>query len=284
MGAYTGSTVKRMFVLGRTGLTVVVLGMLLAGPVTARPIMSAHRQAGAAKITVKPSMGYPGTFFHIGFRAPDRTGKVGGEVRYYEVSASGPAGDRNCASDVVRDVENARAHSHVRVTLKPGGAGWCLGTFHGTVTEQERPACPYREVCPLYVVLLKRIGKFRFTVQAQPAGGDTTPPAFAGLVSAQACTPGAQRPGETTPYHLGWRAAHDAVTPSSQIVYDVFMSSTPRGEDYSQPTWTTSPGVTKFKTPGLPSHGTFYFVVRARDQAGNEDTNQIERQGVDPCV
>jgi hypothetical protein len=28
---------------------------------------------------------------------------------------------------------------------------------------------------------------------------------------------------------------------------------------------------TSFTTAGLPSHGTFYFVVRARDRAGNED-------------
>lgn len=273
-----------MFVLGWTGLTLAVAGMSLAGPVTAGPLPSAQGQAGTAKVTLMPSTGYPGTFFHVDFRAPDRTGRAGGKTRYYEVSASGPAGGRNCASDVVRDVGGTRAHAHVRVTLKPGAAGWCLGTFHGTVSEQERPACPYREVCPQYIVLLKRIGKFSFTVQAQPAGGDSTPPTFAGLVSAQACTPGPQRPGETTPYHLGWRAAHDAVTPSSQIVYDIFMSSTPGAENYSQPAWTTSPGVTKFQTPGLSSHGSFYFVVRARDQAGNEDGNQIERQGVDPCL
>jgi hypothetical protein len=275
--------VKRGLVLGWSVLIAVIVGMALAGQVTARPRASARRHGPAAKITVKPSTGYPGAFFHIGFRAPDRTGTTGGEVRYYEISASGPTGDGNCASDVVRDVENTGAHARIRVTLKPGRTGWCLGTFHGTVTEQERPACPYREACPLYVVL-KTIGKFSFTVQAQPPGGDTTPPAFSGLVGAEACTPGPQRPGETTPYHLSWRAAHDAVTPSSQIVYDVFMSSAPGGERYSQPTWTTTPGVTRFQTPGLASHGTFYFVVRARDQAGNEDTNRIERQGVDPCL
>jgi hypothetical protein len=41
--------------------------------------------------------------------------------------------------------------------------------------------------------------------------------------------------------------------------------------------------VTTFKTPGLPSHGSFYFVVRARDAAGNEDRNTIELHGSDPC-
>jgi hypothetical protein len=102
-------------------------------------------------------------------------------------------------------------------------------------------------------------------------------------VRAYACTPGPQRPGQTTPFALTWNAASDAVTPSSQIVYDVFMSTTPGGEDFAQPTWITAPGVTRFTTPGLPSHGTFYFVVRARDQAGNEDQNTVERTGIDPC-
>jgi hypothetical protein len=117
-----------------------------------------------------------------------------------------------------------------------------------------------------------------------PGSGDTTPPTFAGLESAFACTPGAQRPGQTTPFTLTWKAATDDVTPSSQIVYDVYVSTTAGGENFTQPTWTTPPGVTSYKTPGLASHGTFYFVVRSRDQAGNEDQNTIEVRGVDPCV
>ena len=46
----------------------------------------------------------------------------------------------------------------------------------------------------------------------------------------------------------------------------------------------TLTGATSFRTPGLASHGTFYFVVRARDTVGNEDHNTIERRGVDPCL
>jgi hypothetical protein len=82
---------------------------------------------------------------------------------------------------------------------------------------------------------------------------------------------------------LSWDAATDPVTPSDQIVYDIYESGTAGGEDFATPTWMTAPGVTSFRTPGLPSHGTFYFVVRARDQAGNEDQNRVERRGVDPC-
>lgn len=245
--------------------------------------VAAAASASHRPVSVRPRSGSPATTFTVAFRAPDRTGKVGGEERYYVVSASGPSGG-HCVAQVTRDAGASRAHARVRVELLAGGQGWCAGAFHGSVTEQERPVCPYREVCPAYVLQVKTIGKFRFRVRVAPPGGDTTPPVFAGLRSATACTPGPQRPGETTPYHLRWNAAHDDVTPSSQVVYDIFMSNTSGGEDFSEPDWTTAPGALTFTTPGLPSHGTVYFVVRARDRAGNEDHNRVERQGVDPCL
>jgi hypothetical protein len=113
---------------------------------------------------------------------------------------------------------------------------------------------------------------------------DTTPPKFGGLQQAFACTPGPQRPGQTTPFNLSWEAATDDFTPPSQIVYDVYLATTSGGEDFSDPTWVTPAGVIAYRTAGLPSHGTFYFVVRARDMAGNEDANTVELRGIDPCL
>jgi hypothetical protein len=117
-----------------------------------------------------------------------------------------------------------------------------------------------------------------------PGPRDTTPPKFGGLESAFTCTPGPQRPGQTTPFNLSWEAAVDDVTPPALIVYEIYLAAEPGGEDFAHPTWTTDPGATSFRTPGLPSHGDFYFVVRARDAAGNEDANTVERHGVDPCL
>ena len=94
------------------------------------------------------------------------------------------------------------------------------------------------------------------------------------------------------PYTLTWPAAADGVTPSSEIVYDIFLAFTSGSENFSQPTWTTPPGATTFTTPGLPSEaadyfeaggGIYYFVVRARDQAGNEDQNKVEQRGYQVC-
>jgi hypothetical protein len=119
---------------------------------------------------------------------------------------------------------------------------------------------------------------------AQARGKDRTPPVFEGLKSAVTCIPGPVGEGRTSSYHLSWNAASDDVTPPSKIVYKIYQATTAGGENYSKPTYTTAPGVTSFDTPRLPSGKIFYFVVRARDRAGNEDSNTVERQGQNLCA
>jgi hypothetical protein len=116
------------------------------------------------------------------------------------------------------------------------------------------------------------------------AKNDTTPPTFAGLKSATTCIPGPIGGGRTTSYHLSWDPATDNRTARSQIVYDVYQATAAGGEDFSVPTYTTRPGASSFDTPQLSTEQTFYFVVRARDKAGNSDSNKVERQGVNLCV
>ena len=119
---------------------------------------------------------------------------------------------------------------------------------------------------------------------AASARNDQTPPTFAGLVSATTCIPGPIGGGQTTSYTLRWNTATDNMTPTRRIVYDVYQATEPGGETFSTPTYTTAPGATSFATPPLPADKLFYFVVRARDKAGNSDSNTVERQGVNPCV
>jgi hypothetical protein len=142
-----------------------------------------------------------------------------------------------------------------------------IRTFAATIKAGNIVAEPASAVSFSFVVLSG--------TQSPSRGG--TPPSFEGLQGAFACSPIA-RPW---PFKLTWKAATDDVTPSSQIVYDIFLSHTSGGEDFSHPTWTTAPGVTSFETP--PLNEPSYFVVRARDQAGNEDQNTVERVGEDPC-
>src|SRR6266545_3709392 len=113
---------------------------------------------------------------------------------------------------------------------------------------------------------------------------DHTPPSFAGLKSATTCIPGPIGGGRTTSYNLSWDPATDDISPSRKIVYDVYQADTSGGEDFSTPTYTTPAGATSFATPPLSTDTYFYFVVRARDRAGNSDSNTVERQGENLCV
>ena len=250
-----------------------------SGP-AARATTSTH-----VRVTTTPKRGSLTTRFVIRFRAPVATGVVQNVRREFVLSLSGPTRPAGCVTEGSLELPAARAHANVKVTLRPrrfGGVRWCPGAFRGQIHEIQSPVCPQREICPALVLLIGTVGTFSFHVT--PPGGDATAPGFAGLARATACTPGAQRPGDKTPAFLTWTAARDNRTPRSRLVYDVYMSTTPGGEDFLSPTWTTKPGVSSFQTPGLPSHGAAYFVVRARDQAGNEDGNIIERPLTDPCL
>jgi hypothetical protein len=98
---------------------------------------------------------------------------------------------------------------------------------------------------------------------------DTNPPTFAGLVSATAT-------GATT-VDLAWAAATDDLSPVSTLVYDIYFATSAGGEDYTTPRFTSAAGATTFKVTGLTPSTPYYFVVRARDQAGNRETNTIEK-------
>ena len=237
-------------------------------------------------VSVTPGHGGPSTRFVVAFTAPDASGHVSGLNRGYLVNASGPSGAMHCLDSASLTPQRVTAHARVRVTLNPKAMNgkWCTGRWSGTVEEYESPICPPGKLCPAFVAIVHRLGHFHFSVQPTRHSADHVAPTFSGLSSAVACTPGPQRPGQTTPFTLTWKAATDNVTPQDKIVYEVFESGRAGGEDYSKPSWASAPGATSLKTPGLASHGLFYFVVRARDQAGNEDHNRVERRGVDPCL
>jgi hypothetical protein len=118
--------------------------------------------------------------------------------------------------------------------------------------------------------------------QAQRARQRTL--AFAGLQSATTCIPGPIRMGATTSYSLQWKSAKERGKRPKRIVYNIYQSTTPGGEDFSTPAYTTAPGATSFETPKLAVEESFFFVVRARDPHGNEDSNTVEREGQNLCL
>ena len=71
---------------------------------------------------------------------------------------------------------------------------------------------------------------------------------------------------------LSWSAATDDTPP---IIYNIYWSFTPGGQNFGSPNATTSSG-TGTTVGGLINDQTYYFVVRAEDLAGNEETNTSE--------
>jgi hypothetical protein len=261
---------------------------------------SAAALGPTTKVTVKPGSGTPRTHFALSFRVPVATGRFGMVQIADTLSVTGPAGT-DCQSRAIRALKPAKKGKRIKMTLKPAKHGWCAGRWRGTVVQSESERCSPTagRVCPDLVVAPRVIASFHFRVKPGATHGPPTQPSgdaptFAGLVSAITCPSGGPQPQsdfatrpvigpEASSYMLSWNAATDPVTPSSQIVYDIFVATMPGAEDYAKPSFTSAPGATSFATPFQPRTGTPYFVVRARDKAGHEDTNKVERAGVVSC-
>ena len=96
--------------------------------------------------------------------------------------------------------------------------------------------------------------------------GDTDPPQFDGLVSAIG---GA---GSAT---LSWDAATDESEP---ITYSVYMAESSGAQDFAAPVATTEE--LTIDISGLTICSEYFFVVRATDAAGNQESNTVERSVV----
>ncbi len=103
---------------------------------------------------------------------------------------------------------------------------------------------------------------------------DAEPPKFTGVATAVGGVP-------AKTVELTWSAAADNAIENEGIVYAVYVSTTPGQEVFTDPpALLTEPGATSATVTALPTRSTYYFVVRARDRAGNEDTNQTEASAV----
>ena len=262
----------------------------------------------AVRVTVRPATGGVHTRFAVRFRNPSRAGTSAGFRRTERLVVAGPRG-RGCESSAAYGVRPAAAGAAMRVTVAPArGHHWCTGRFHGSLVLYQGIVCdpsPAR-ACPLIEIAPETVGRFSFRVRAAsttPGTGGSTgtggttgpggsggsggtpggPPTFAGLQSASFCsgTPLHGAPSGRT-YTLRWDPATDAATASAQIVYDIYFSATAGGENFASPTWTTGPGATGY-SGNLATSGSAYFVVRARDTAGREDANTVERLAVNTC-
>ncbi len=104
---------------------------------------------------------------------------------------------------------------------------------------------------------------------------DVTLPTFGGLVSATATS--------ASQIQLQWNPAADNVTPASNITYLIYMATSSGGQNFASPSYSVI-GAASANISGLTSCTTYYFVVRARDAAGNTETNTVERSAKTQCI
>ncbi len=104
---------------------------------------------------------------------------------------------------------------------------------------------------------------------------DVTPPIFDGATSAVAAT------GSVT---VSWSDAIDNVSDSSAIKYAVYQTTEAGKENFKNPTTIANAGQTSFIASGLAANTKYYFVVRARDAAGNEEDNKVEVSATTPST
>lgn len=97
--------------------------------------------------------------------------------------------------------------------------------------------------------------------------GDSTPPGAAAVIGPSG--------GDENSLDLDWTGSADGTA-----TYDIYVSTTSGCFDFALAPYTTSAAGTTNKTiTGLTSNTVYYFVVRARDAAGNVDTNVTEQPG-----
>jgi hypothetical protein len=97
---------------------------------------------------------------------------------------------------------------------------------------------------------------------------DPIPPSFGGLELAVDDLTGGN-------VSLSWSPALDI---SSPITYNVYISTTSLGQDFGLANFsTTSVGV---QITGLSDGTLYYFIVRAQDGVGNEESNEVEKSAM----
>lgn len=106
------------------------------------------------------------------------------------------------------------------------------------------------------------------------APADGTPPSFAGLDVAMST-------GETS-VELSWPSATDDTTPEPRIAYRVYEANAAGAHDFSAPRLKTPAGARRAVLSDLDPAKDYFFVVRAVDEAGNEDGNTVEKTATTP--
>ena len=244
---------------------------------------------GVTSFTV-PGLPLPNTKYYFVVRAHDAAGNL--DTNTVEVSAT-PGPDTippvfaGCNAAVTKTSTQVTVSWDQATDNTTPAAQMIYDVFAATAAGQENfatPSASFTGVLVGVVTGLKPATSYVFVCRARDLSNnedtntaertastpvDTTPPTFAGITSVSNVT--------ATQVQLNWAAATDPQTASADIVYDVFQSTTAGGEVFTgPPSATSTPGATSIVLTNLPPSTKLYWVVRARDQAANEDTNTVE--------
>lgn len=107
----------------------------------------------------------------------------------------------------------------------------------------------------------------------------TEPDAVVPTITAAGLTARANCSSDIT---LTWSPASDDVTPQAGITYQIFQSRFTGGQDLNVPSYTTAAGITSYRVTGLDRGTTYFFTVRAVDNALNRSVAFTERSATTP--
>ncbi len=99
--------------------------------------------------------------------------------------------------------------------------------------------------------------------------GDTGPGTTGPTVTFDGVT--SVSPVSKSSLQVTWAPATASLTPTNQIVYNVYASLEAGKENFTAPTAVSPPGATSLVVGNLMDNTTYYVVVRAVDQEGNTD-------------
>jgi hypothetical protein len=167
----------------------------------------------------------------------------------------------------------------VYMATAPGGQNFAAPTFTTTAGATSYDVTGLNPLTIYYFVVRAKDEKGNIdsnTVEKSAttlAPPDTTSPSFVGLGTAAGNI-------ELLTIDLSWSPAADNVTSSASIVYLIYVATTSGQQNFTSPTFTTSAGANSYRVSGLNPSTRYYFVVRAQDEAGNKDSNTVERSAV----
>jgi hypothetical protein len=81
---------------------------------------------------------------------------------------------------------------------------------------------------------------------------------------------------------LSWDPATDDITKPGRIAYAIYSASEEGAHDFDKPYGYTPAGATGAVLTDLTPTKQYYWVVRAIDEAGNQDENVVERLATPP--